>query len=230
MMRLPFNIRPGEKMGFVIPTLKILALKGASDHMITISTTELGEELGVSQQTASNRLLALLEAGLIERHRGTRDHSIGLTKEGLGLLRREYGDYQRIFDVERHIRITGKVSAGLGEGQYYLKRSEYKKQLSTKLGFVPYEGTLNLTVTMSELAKLDMLPGTGRIHIDGFKAEGRTFGTASCIPVQIGNVKAAIVLPKRSHHSQVLEIISATYLRNKFSLKDGDELTLDIEP
>ena len=124
-------------MGFVIPTLKILALKGASDHMITISTTELGEELGVSQQTASNRLLALLEAGLIERHRGTREHSIGRTKEGLGLLRKEYGDYQRIFDVERTIRITGKVSAGLGEGQYYLKRSEYKKQLSTKLGFVP---------------------------------------------------------------------------------------------
>ena len=217
-------------MGYVIPTLKLLALKGASDQMITISTTELGEELGVSQQTASNRLRALMEAGLIERHRGTRKHSIGLTRKGLGLLRKEFGDYQRIFDVERLIRITGKVSAGLGEGQYYLKRSEYKNQLSAKLGFVPYEGTLNLTVIGPELAKLDQFPETEKIHIDGFKAEGRTFGTASCIPVQIGNVKAAIVLPKRSHHSHVLEIISATYLRDEFGLKDGDTLTLDIEP
>jgi len=216
-------------MSFIITTLKALAIKGASDQMITVSTTELGVELGVSQQTASNRILTLLEKGLIKRRLGTRDQSIMITREGMALLRREHADYKTIFGGEKHVTVTGNVSTGLGEGQYYLMRAEYKRQLKQKLGYEPYEGTLNLTVNESEMVKLEMLPESKKIEIEGFKAEGRTFGNATCIPVTIGNVECTIVLPHRSHHSKVLEIISAEFLRDKFGLKDGDELEVNIE-
>lgn len=216
-------------MSFIIPTLKALAKKGASDQMITVSTTELGRELGVSQQTASNRILTLLQKGLIKRHLGTRDQSIVITREGMALLSREYADYQSIFGGEKQVTITGTVSTGLGEGQYYLKRSEYKRQLKQKLGYEPYEGTLNLEVNESEMIKLDMLPESKKIQIDGFKAEGRTFGNATCVPVKIADVECTIVLPQRSHHAKVLEIISKVYLRDRFGLKDGDELEVTIE-
>jgi riboflavin kinase len=216
-------------MSYIIPTLKALAKKGAFDQMITISTTELGVELGVSQQTASNRIRTLLEKGLVKRRLGTRDQSIMITRKGMGLLRKELADYKKIFGGEKHVTITGKVSTGLGEGQYYLNRTKYKRQLKQKLGYEPYEGTLNLSVNESEMVKLEMLPESKKIHIDGFKAEGRTFGAATCIPVKIADVNCTIVLPQRSHHVKVLEIISAQYLRDEFGLKDGDELTLSVE-
>lgn len=214
-------------MGFVIPTLKALALRGASADFVQVSTQDLGKELGVSQQTASNRLNALLGEGLIARKLGTRGQSIKLTKEGMARLRKEYADYHSIFKEKPSLRIRGKVSTGLGEGEYYLKQAEYKDQFSSKLGFVPYEGTLNLKVSEDDYQKLGMVHSDA-IEITGFKAEGRTFGAASCIPVKIKDVDCAIVIPKRTHHSDVIEVISSVYLRKRFGLKDGDEVVLDI--
>jgi riboflavin kinase len=190
-------------MGFDISTLKALALKGAVADFVQVSTKDLGRELGVSQQTASNRILALVEEGLITRKLGTRGQSVKLTREGLARLRKEYADYHSIFKAKHTIKVRGRVSTGLGEGEYYLKQAEYKDQFAAKLGFVPVE-------------------------ITGFKAKGRTFGAASCIPVKIQDVNCAIVLPKRTHHSDVIEVISAIHLRKKLDLKDGDYIVLDI--
>ena len=216
-------------MRSVIPTLKALALKGAASQMISISTKELSEDLGVSQQTASNRILDLLNKGLITRRLGTRGQSIHISREGMGLLRKEYAEYQSIFGQGEGVRITGIVSTGLGEGKYYLERAQYKKQFSEMLGFMPYEGTLNLKVSDGEMEKLDLLPASRRMHIKGFRAEGRTFGEASCIPVTVRGVDCAIVLPYRSHYTNVLEIISGVHLRERLGLSDGDEVSFEIE-
>lgn len=214
-------------MGFVIPTLKTLALRGAAHDFVLVSTKELGRELGVSQQTASNRILSLLEAGLITRKLGTRGQRLKITKDGVARLRKEYADYHSIFKERPSLKITGKVSTGLGEGEYYLKRSEYKDQFKTALGFIPYEGTLNLSVDEDEVQKLNMTHSKA-VKITGFKAEGRTFGAASAIPVKIKGLDCAVVIPNRTHHTDVLEIISASHLRKKLNLKDGDEVVLEI--
>ncbi|MCK5309972.1 MAG: DUF120 domain-containing protein, partial [Thermoplasmata archaeon] len=39
----------------------------------------------------------------------------------------------------------------------------------------------------------------------------------------------AIIIPDRSHHTDVLEIISAGQLRKKLKLKDGDSIQVKIE-
>lgn len=215
-------------MSHHIGTLKALALKGATLGYVHVSTGELGKELGVSQQTASNRLVALAAAGLIKRRRSQRGQDVAITKDGVGLLRKELADYQRIFSGTVAITIRGTVSSGLGEGQYYLNKPGYREQIKEKMGFAPYNGTLNLTVSETEMSKLDMVPAGRRIKLDSFKADGRTYGEAECIPVMLRKVRCAIILPKRSHHTEVLEIISAVHLRTKLGLGDGDAVEITI--
>ncbi len=217
-------------MSFTIATLKALALRGAGRQYISVSTRELGKELGVSQQTASNRLIALAESDLIKRRRGTHSQYIFVTKTGMGMLRRELADYQRIFSEPKPIALRGTVSSGIGEGQYYLNKPGYRDQIVEKLGFAPFQGTLNLKMTEEEMAKLDQVQAASRVQIGSFKADGRTYGEAECIGITIRGIGCAIVLPKRSHHTDVLEIISATHLRKTLGLNDGDIVEILIKP
>ncbi len=217
-------------MSYLIPTLKALALHGAANQFISISTRQFGKELGISQQMASNRLVKLAEMELIKRRRGgSRGQDILITREGLAVLRKEFGDYQRIFEETKDIEISGQISSGLGEGQYYLGQEEYLSQIQEKLGFKPFPGTLNITVTPEEYSKLDLLPSSALIQIGGFEAQGRTFGKADCIPVLVEKIECAIIIPKRSHHTDVLEIISKVQLREKLGLKDGDGILVKVE-
>lgn len=216
-------------MSYTVQTLKLLAMKGASKHFVPLSTAEMGKELDVSQQTASNRIVALAKRGLVKRTLGTKGQKIKLTRDGLGILRKEYSDYQEIFNASEPIQINGVVSTGLGEGEYYLKRPGYKKQFKSKLGFTPYEGTLNIRVSDEEMAKLEQIPESKQVLIEGFESDARTFGEAKCISVRIDDIDCAIVLPSRSHHSQILEVISHLHLRKKFNLKDGDKVSLELE-
>jgi len=217
-------------MNFTIATLKALALRGAGRQYISVSTRELGKELGVSQQTASNRLIAMAESDLIKRRRGTHSQYLFVTKTGMGMLRRELADYQRIFSEPGPVSLFGTLSSGLGEGQYYLNRPGYRDQIQEKLGFVPFQGTLNLKVSEEEMTKLDRAPSASRVKLGGFRADGRTYGEAECIPVIIKDIQCAIVLPKRSHHTDVLEIISASHLRKALGLKDGDRVDIIVIP
>ena len=54
------NIKPEY-----IYILKILALKGGTQHYVNISSSELGKILSTSQQTASRKILYLLNNGYI---------------------------------------------------------------------------------------------------------------------------------------------------------------------
>ena len=126
-------------MNWEIEMLKILGLKGALDGFIVITSSELAELLGTSQQTASNRILALLKNGSIERKMGTRHQRIKIKPKGRDMLCKEYADYKAIFKPVEKIIIKGTVSTGLGEGQYYV--AQYVEQFKASL-----EKTHQLTV------------------------------------------------------------------------------------
>lgn len=215
-------------MNYRIATLKALALRGATGRYIPVSTRDLGREMGVSQQTASNRLIAMEGSNLIYRKRGVHGQDVMITREGMEVLRGEFADYQRIFTEPRSIGLTGTVESGLGEGQYYLNKPGYRDQLVNKCGFTPFDGTLNVRVSDSQMTKLSLVPAGSRIRIDSFRADGRTYGEAECIPAVIRKIRCAIIRPKRSHHTGVLEIISAEHLRSRLKLKDGDSLEITI--
>ena len=211
-----------------VETLKAIALVGGSKEYEHLSSRELGKLIGGSQQSAGQRFLELVRDGLVGRDLATRRQRIKLTGKGLDILRKEYADYQRIFEIRETVTIGGAVSSGLGEGAFYMRQKGYKDQFRKKLWFEPYEGTLNLKITGPDLAKLEVLRETPGIEISGFDAAGRTFGGAKCFLATMGHVDCAIILPHRSHHSDVLEVISKHYLRGALGLKDGDTVELIV--
>ncbi len=210
-------------------TLKGIALLGGSKDFVNLSSRELGKLIGVSQQSASQRILELIREGLVTRDLATRRQRIRLTSKGMDVIRKEYADYQRIFEVKETLTISGVVASGLGEGAFYMRQKGYKDQFRKKLWFEPYEGTLNLKIQGGDLAKLEILRENPGIEISGFEGAGRTFGGAKCFLSTLGHLDCAIIMPIRSHHSEVTEVISKHYLRGALGLKDGDIAELIVQ-
>jgi riboflavin kinase len=211
-----------------ITVLKELGLKGAVNEFIPISSGELASKLTISQQSASKKILELIDEELIERQLGARKQLIKITEKGLNVIRKEYSDYHRVFELADHITVRGTIASGMGDGQYYVNRDGYKKQFKSKLWFVPYEGTLNVKVTGSELSKFQILKDHDGIPIDSFEDGGRTFGKGKCFLCTLHDQDCAIMIPNRSHYDDVIEVLAKDYLRTKLGLKDGDVVELRI--
>lgn len=215
--------------------LKQLAKIGGLHDYVFISSSELALRIGVSQQTASRKILELLEAGLIVRRMGTRKQHIRVSPTGVDVLRREYADYRQLFSSGERVTIRGRVVTGLGEGRYYISREGYRKAFSRLLGFDPYPGTLNIEVEPIDREKVAELKDMEGLMIQEFQSEGRTFGAVKCFRAALrtstdhAEVEAAAIFPLRSHHVHVLELISPHGLREKLSLADGSEVQVALD-
>ena len=112
--------------------------------------------------------------------------------------------------------ITGKITSGLGKGQYYVEK--YQQFFIEHLEFIPYSGTLNLIVD-----KIPTFPEENKIII---KPSGQ--GQVDCYPIKINNkYKGAIVIPHKTRHGEnVIEIISPKYLREEYH--DGEEIKCEL--
>jgi len=214
-----------EKFAF---TLRKLALMGALDDYIMLSSRELGENLEMSQQSASKRILELIDNGLIVRDLGTRKQRIKITSKGVEEMKKEYSEYRRIFEKTDHLRIQGEVVSGMGEGGYYICQEGYVKQFEKKIGFIPFQGTFNVRIYPEEIGKLDIIRSTSGITIDGFSSEGRSFGSVIAYKCKIHNIDCAITVPERSHYVDILEIIAPCSIRRSLSLVDGDKIDVKV--
>ncbi|TFG01330.1 MAG: hypothetical protein EU542_07110, partial [Promethearchaeota archaeon] len=79
----------GSNMQFDSKQLAVvlkLGIFGALNNPVDITSGELGNYLGVSQQTAARYLVNLEKNHLIERTRTSRGQSIKITKQGRELL------------------------------------------------------------------------------------------------------------------------------------------------
>ena len=213
---------------YLLQTLKELALLGAMKNKIEISSFELASQLETSQQTASRYLLELDKEGMVIRELGIKKQLIAITDLGSEALQEEHLQYQQIFELADKIRFTGRIVSGMGEGRYYTEQKGYVEQFESKLGFVPYPGTLNVEIKQVERNKLRLLKNSTAIIIDEFQTKNRSFGGVRCFNAEVNCIEGAIVLPLRSHYSNVLEFISLHNLRQKLDLSDGDEVEVVI--
>lgn len=211
-----------------LATLKQIALMGGLGEYVSLSSRELGRVLGVSQQSASQRILELLRAGLVVRDLAARRQRITLSPRGVEILRNEYADYQRIFEEIKQLTISGYVVSGLGEGAFYMRQKGYKEQFKKKLLYEPYEGTLNIKLRPSDLSKIAILAREEGLFISGFESGGRTFGDAKCFLARLRNIDCAVIMPLRSHHTDVVEVISKQHVRTALGLSDGDLVELSV--
>ncbi|HYY91539.1 MAG TPA: DUF120 domain-containing protein [Candidatus Dormibacteraeota bacterium] len=208
-----------------------LAEMGAYDKDVTVSSGRFAKGLGLSQQTASRRLIDLEKQGLIARSSEGRIQRVKITKQGVNSLREMHKVLKPVFEAPRkELRLSASVFSGLSEGSYYMSMEGYRKQFRAKLGFDPFPGTLNLRVVADSLADRRLLDNYPFVAIDGFADKDRTYGGARCYPVIVNEtVKGAIVAPIRAHHGEdVIEVIAPENLRKRLSLKDGDVVDVRI--
>lgn len=219
------SVTVDEKYTFA---MRKIALLGGLDDYIAVSSRELGDALEMSQQSASKRILELLELGLITRDLGARKQRIKMTAAGVDELKKEYNEYRRIFELTDHITLHGSIKDGMGEGQYYIDQEGYRTQFEQKLGFKPYPGTLNISVDKEDVGKLDVIKSTAGIYINGFTCGGRSFGDVIAYKSKIKNMDCAIVVPARSHYVDIIEVICQYHLRRTLSLNTDDRLDVKV--
>jgi len=213
---------------YLLQMLKELASLGAIENRVEISSLELAKQLNTSQQTGSRYLLELDKQGMIIREMGIKKQLIQITEKGEDALQDEYMQYKSIFELTDRVSFIGKVVSGMGEGRYYTAQHGYADQFKEKLGIFAFPGTLNVEIKHIDKNKLRLLKKHTGILIDSFESNNRTFGGVQCFHSKINNLAGAIVLPARSHYSNILEFISQHNLREKLKLKDDDEISIII--
>jgi len=214
-----------------IEHLKKLALIGAVNKTIKVSSSEFKKHTGASSKTAARKIKQLEEEGLIERKIVPGGQLIKMTKKGIEILKNEYLEYSSIFSPESEVlKLEGSVLKGLGEGQYYVNIPGYKKQFEEKLHFIPFPGTLNVKLSEDSSALRTQLKEMAAVRIDGFNDGERTFGGGNCYLVSIGGIDAAVVAPERTHYpSDLIEIIAPVKLRDALNLEDGDSVVIQVK-
>jgi len=206
-------------------TLYKLAELGANEKHVPYTTKDVAKNVGVSQQTASRRLIEMEREGLIERMKEGRNQTIQLTSEGVKQLTGMYGVLKRVFEAPKtDLVLRGLLFTGLAEGSYYVSKEGYRKQFRAKLGFDPFPGTLNIRLSKEYVSERRLLEGYPSVYIEGFQNQKRSYGPAKCYKAIVEEkIPAAIILPIRAHYGEdVVEIISPEALRKRLDLKDGD--------
>jgi riboflavin kinase, archaea type len=216
-----------------IATIIELMSRGAKDSPVPLTTIELAQKLGKSQQVVSKHLEELERDGMIERFRRGRKTYVKLSDQGAQKFSNLYSTLHKVFGMKgSSFEVEGVVFSGLGEAAYYVSQDGYNKQFVAKLGFEPFPGTLNLRLesTVDREIRRQLISGNGSIQIEGFKDGKRTFGGAQCFRAKIADkLPAAVILIERTiYDDSVLELIAPVNLRRVMKLKDGTRVRVRI--
>ena len=215
-----------------ILTLSYLLSKGAKHNYVTVTTSLLGKNIKKSQQAASKHLLELEQNQFIERIINGRNISVKITSKGFSEMVKLAAVLQKSLDsFPSHVELKGILVSGMGEGAYYMALKGYTKQFKSKIGYVPFPGTLNVRLdqkTHQEAIKqFETLEG---IKIKSFSDGKRTYGWVKCFSAKLNNsISCELIMLERTHHDDsVVELISKICLRKTGKLKDGSKVSIKI--
>lgn len=214
-----------------ILTLAYLLSKGARHNFVGVTTSEIGHAITKSQQAASKHLLELEKNGFIQRVPDSRNYLVKITPQGyseINKIRMILGASMN--SAPSQMILKGKLVSGMNEGAYYMSLKGYTKQFKTKIGYVPFPGTLNVKLDKKEHVELvkqtDTLDG---IKIDGFSDGKRTYGWVKCFVAKINSIDSHLIRLERTHHDpSVIELVSKHNIRKAAKLADGANVTIKI--
>lgn len=215
-----------------ILTLSYLLSKGAKHNYVTITTSSLGKNIKKSQQAASKHLLELEQNQFIDRIISGRNISVKITSKGFSEMVKLSAILQKSLDsFPSSVELKGTLVSGMGEGAYYMGLKGYTKQFKSKIGYVPFPGTLNVRldqkIHQEAIKQFETLDG---VKIKSFSDGKRTYGWVKCFPAKLNNsIKCDLILLERTHHdNSVIELISKICLRKTAKLKDGSKVSVKI--
>jgi riboflavin kinase len=126
------------------------------------------------------------------------------------------------------IAIKGIVVSGKHDAGPLVTLPWVKEQISQKLGFQPYPGTLNLRLSKESQELLrNALSG---IQVYAVEPAQEGYARALCYRILITKrLYGALIFPQIPGRSEeIIEVISQRYLREALNLKDGDELIFEV--
>ena len=215
-----------------ILTLAYLLSKGAKYNFVTLTTSSLGKNIKKSQQAASKHLLDLENNQFIERIISGRNISVKITSKGFSEMAKLSAILQKSLDSSPTcVELEGTLVSGMGEGAYYMSLKGYTKQFKSKIGYVPYPGTLNVRlekkIHQEAIKQFETLNGT---KIKSFSDSKRTYGWVKCFPAIINqSIKCQLIILERTHYDDsVIELISKVCIRKSGKFKDGSKITIEI--
>lgn len=215
-----------------ILTLTRLLSKGAKHNFVPITTSTLGKSINKSQQAASKHLLELEKDGFIERIMSGRNLSVKITPKGYSEIVKLSTTLRASLDsFPSYVELKGTIVSGMGEGAYYMSLKGYTKQFKKKIGYVPFPGTLNITLSKNEdieaVRQFDALDG---VMIDGFSDGKRTYGWVKCFKAKLNkSINCELIRLERSLHDKTIaELIAKSHLRRVAKLSDGSKVTIRI--
>lgn len=125
----------------------------------------------------------------------------------------------------KRIEFSGAVISGDGDGRKFIELPWVKRQMTEKLGFTPYSGTLNVKLDEKSVKQRKLLKKAPSEEI--CPAEGYYNGLL--FKAFIGILECAIVLPEvPGYPNDLLEIIASVNLRKTLQLEDGFEVTVTV--
>ncbi len=131
--------------------------------------------------------------------------------------------------INKEVTLKGKVSSGMGRARFFMSQPNYRRQFISKLGFDPYPGTFNIKLSGRYILMADALRRRKSIFVKGFKKEGREFGGVLCYNAEILGIACVLIIPEKSMHKDVVELISQSNLRRQLSLKDGSPVQVTVK-
>ena len=212
-----------------ILTLAHLLKFGKGGACVEITTTELGNIISRSQQSASKYLVELEKAGLLERTKAGQKFRIMITDRGVDEVLNLHETIKGSIEIldKSGLQLDGKVVSGMGEGAYYMSLEGYRNQFSEKLGYEPYAGTLNLKLlNQSSVRMRSMMDNYPSVFIRGFTDSSRSYGWVKCYPAILNDGavdKAAVIVLERTHYdNSMLEVIAPIGIKDLLGIKNGD--------
>ena len=143
------------------------------------------------------------------------------------------------------MRVSGKVSSGLGRAHVFMFQKHYQSQFKGVLGVGAWPGTLNVDVdgeSMGAFLQLRVLSGLEEgapadsieaHRIEGFERDGKSFGGATAFKGRIRRptgkwADCAILVPDLTRHTSTAEVISGAFLRERIPCSDGEEVEIEL--
>lgn len=207
--------------------LEVARSGGPSGAALTLR--ELSKKVGRPESTLARWLRELEGEGWLERLPEGKGQRLRLSPKGLAFLRSLHAELGEVLEGKEEVmKLEGVVVSGLGEGSYYVRQEGYRRQFREQLGFTPFPGTLNVRLNGSSREARGVLQELPGKMLKGFRTRERSFGEVKCFPVRIRGREAFLVLPLRSSHREVVELVAGEKLRDTLGLKDGDRVELEV--
>ncbi len=215
-----------------ILTLSYLLSKGARYNYVSVTTSSLGRGIKKSQQAASKHLVDLEQNQFIERIISGRNISVRITPKGYSEMVKLSVILEKSLDsLPSHVELKGTIVSGMGEGAYYMGLKGYTRQFQSKIGYVPYPGTLNVRldqkIHQEAIRQFETLDG---VKIKSFSDGKRTYGWVKCFTARLNNsASCELIILERTHHDDsIIELIAKSCLRRTAKLKDGSKISIRI--